>query len=407
MVRRSYHHSGATLMIWRYFVAAALALTLSGVSRADAPAPEREYFILSNNGHFDPNSVTRSVSHYQWQGRNDDSPCLSSDSRFEIRTIEDRIVRFDAATGAMLQPARHDDAESTAPQVIREDVDDVFFAMNLFRENGIGVEEGQIERVVRDPDRTLVWTQPLFAELPVFFHRIGYAFDRNRRVVRDPETGDPLLRGDTPIRPEAFPIDHRPDIEPAAAIETWLTAARRDSFLGAEYASRTEPSATLGFFDLAIGTGRESVYRLAWRVAPAGARYPVAMVGAKKGDLLFFDSGVRTSNDALFGPPAVAAPPGFSGIWLSEACGTRRGTRALILEADGTFTLTDSGRASYRGRWTSPRPGRVSLRFDSGDTGRTPSLPRELGFDTGSGTLHEATPGAGRLCAYERKGDTP
>ena len=50
----------------------------------------------------DHESVKRSVSHYSWLASNGDLPRLTEDGRFQLRTIEDRLVTFDLSTGEIL-----------------------------------------------------------------------------------------------------------------------------------------------------------------------------------------------------------------------------------------------------------------------------------------------------------------
>jgi hypothetical protein len=104
----------------------------------------------------DEDTLEHSVSHYRWLARDARYPRILADGRFELRTIEDRVVAFDVTTGAMLAAKPATAAASQSIQVIREDVDDPFFAMNLFRENGIDMDEARIASVIRSGHGTVV-----------------------------------------------------------------------------------------------------------------------------------------------------------------------------------------------------------------------------------------------------------
>jgi uncharacterized protein YecT (DUF1311 family) len=241
-------------------------------------------------------AVERSVSHYNWEKRDSTFPRLLANGRFQLRTVENRTITFDVATGEILSDPASPDEPAPMPQVTREDADDQYHAVLLFRENGINIHEDSIRRVVRQPDKTIAWVGSKFAGLPVFHHELRYSFGADRKVDVPSGPGRERSRGE-PLPPaSSFPIDHRPDIEPDVATQTWLNRVRSEEFFGPDYQPSNDPEVTLGFHDLHIGGGGEPEYRLAWRVRPRGGRYPIAMVGAKKGDILFFDSGIRTGS---------------------------------------------------------------------------------------------------------------
>ena len=47
----------------------------------------------------DESAVQRSVSHYNWQASDSDLPRLTEDGRFQLRTIDGRLVTFDITNG--------------------------------------------------------------------------------------------------------------------------------------------------------------------------------------------------------------------------------------------------------------------------------------------------------------------
>jgi hypothetical protein len=59
----------------------------------------------------DENSVQRSVSHYTWQAQNNESPGMIEDGRFQLQTVEGKLLTFDLATGEI------SDSEADAPDL--------------------------------------------------------------------------------------------------------------------------------------------------------------------------------------------------------------------------------------------------------------------------------------------------
>lgn len=293
-------------------------------------------------------------------------------------------------------------ADTTTPQVTREDADDLYFAGNLLAENGLGDKAELIDRVVRGRHETVVWLNNEYAGLPVFFSSVGYRFGANRRLERDPKTGEPLRLGDSMPTAGAFPIDHRADIKSQVAIDAWIAAARDVDFPGRNYEPPSEAEATLGFYDVSHGANPPN-YRLVWRVKPRGRKYPLAMVSAKKGDVLFFDSGVRTAAPH----PNHSEPESvdLAGTWISAPCGGRRNTRKLVLDPDGSFKILDYNSVTYSGHWSKSRPSWVSLDSESPGRNRQAPLPLALDYMPASGRLNEATPGNAKICFYVRESD--
>jgi hypothetical protein len=137
------------------------------------------------------------------------------------------------------------------------------------------------------------------------------------------------------------------------------------------------------------------------------------MVDAKKGGVLRFDAGVRTTA----APPARPEPTVESliGTWTAAACGARKYNRQLTLQADGRFAAIDyvspcrrgatcvwSGIVRRSGSWHARNLAVIELSVDTGESRLAEPMPQAMGFDPLSGRLHEATPGAGPLCEYHR-----
>lgn len=57
----------------------------------------------------DPQSVVRSVSHYQWQGRQAGYPRLTDGGRFMLTTVEGDLLTFDVRTGEIIDRRPMDD----------------------------------------------------------------------------------------------------------------------------------------------------------------------------------------------------------------------------------------------------------------------------------------------------------
>lgn len=310
-------------------------------------------------------------------------------------------------------PALGQGSTSTNVQVTRRQADSGFQTMLLFRENGIDFDKGTRSRMVRDEHGTVVWVQNRFMGLPIFDHDIGYSFDSSGKVDREPDTGKPRLLGGPMPPASAFPVDLRPDIARDGAIATWLAKIRTERQFGADYEPRLGTDAVLGFYDLNLGTGKDPEFRLAWRVRPDGDFNPMAMVDAKKGGVLHFDAGARTT--AAPSPQPEPTVESLIGTWTAAACGARKYTRQLTLQADGRFAAIDyvapcprgqickwSGIVRRSGTWQARNLAVIELSVDTGKSRLAEPIPGAMGFDPLSGRLHEATPGAGPLCKYDR-----
>ena len=178
----------------------------------------------------DSDSVQRTVSHYNWQKRNENYPRLTKDGLFELITVENAIFAFDIANGLMVTDSSHADT-NIRPQITIEDVDDRLYATNLFRENNLELHPATITRVVRGSE-SVIWINSTFAGLPVFFHDIGYRFDERGKVVVRRDGDQPAIIGTPLPGANAFPVDHHPDIDPDLAVDTWLKSVRNDRWYG-------------------------------------------------------------------------------------------------------------------------------------------------------------------------------
>ena len=233
----------------------------------------------------------------------------------------------------------------TETQVTRADADDHFYAEELFRRNGMELDRSDINRVVRGGGEAMVWVNSRFSGLPVFYHDRGYNFE-NGNVVKRARSDEIFVLGELLPPSSSFPIDHRPDIDPDDAAQTWLDRIRLVPQLRS-YTPAGEPDVTLGFHNLHLSSDREPEYRLAWRVRPRLGKYPEAMISAKKGDILFFDSGIRSGG--VVPNPGPRPPAGEAenleetilGSWKSTKCFDRTIQRRLTFKADKTFAALD------------------------------------------------------------------
>jgi len=301
--------------------------------------------------------------------------------------------------------------------VIREDVDDPYFASLLFAQNGIDIDQSTVKRVLRDQIETVVWLDALHEGLPVFFHEHGYSFDRQRRMAKIPGTDEPMILGE-PLPPaSAFPTDLEPSVDRNDAIAAWLESVEREPMLGINASNAGRQQVTLGFHNVNLGTSHPPDFRLVWRVqSPGGA--PVAMVDAKLGSVLFFDSGIRSGGPVVSTPPeeqpqAVEFNP--VGTWTSGRCSDRQYRRELQLSADNTFSAIDyvspcprgancvwSGIVNRSGTWELFREHDIKLTETSSVVRQGVPLATDLHYDALSGQLLEATPGSVLNCTYER-----
>jgi hypothetical protein len=139
----------------------------------------------------------------------------------------------------------------------------------------------------------------------------------------------------------------------------------------------------------------------------------------------FMVSGVCAQDTVVLpdNPPIIAKESAldaeavkFIGNWIKPPCGSRRYPRTLIVNADGTFSATDwarSGNAQdstdtqpatieHEGTWRLLNPGMIGLTSTTPSSRGVERMPAAIGFDSGTGTLHEATPGSSILCKYNR-----
>jgi len=242
----------------------------------------------------DSDLLERSISHYTWMKHGDDYPQLDDESQFKLVTVENVMITFDIPTGSIVDRVPLDRYAPVNAQVTREQADDVFFASNLLKENRIEIADVDvIERVNRGNSETVVWIDGSFDGLPVFDHLVGYTFDRGRRVVTRTDSDEPFVLG-RPVAPRsAFPIDHRPDVTRDTATATYYARLETESIAVSDFNRKLGPAAVLGLYNIRTGKREPPEYRLAWRVRSKAGGYPATIIGAKKGDILLFDSGIR------------------------------------------------------------------------------------------------------------------
>jgi len=312
------------------------------------------------------------------------------------------------------------EAQETGAMVIREDVDDPYFASVLFAGNGMTIDQSTVRRVLRDEFETVVWLDALYEGLPVFYSEQGYSFDRYRKMAMKPGTDEPLVLGE-PLPPaSAFPTDLEPTVTQAEAIAAWVESIAREPVPGITVSKPGRQVVTLGIFDINVGTTHPADFKLVWRVqGPNGA--PMAMVDAKSGDVLYYDSGIRTAlpvsepTEPAPGEDSQAATFDPVGTWVGGRCSDRDYRREIRFDADYSFSAIDwvapcprgkaciwSGIVNRSGTWELYREHDISLEPTSRETRQGKPLATNLHYDVHSGTLHEATPGSVLDCIYER-----
>ena len=306
--------------------------------------------------------------------------------------------------------------------------DDIGYGLSLLEANGIEASAEQIERVLRDDLETVVWVESRFEGLPVFYHNVGYVFEADGQQSLEPGGDRPLRLGSPLADRGSFPLDHRPDIDEQQAFDAYRERS------GQEAEERLV--AVLGFHNLNLGTARSPQYRLAWRVTPADGPPPEAMVSAKKGDVLYFDSGIRTAEPSGPGLEDIVLIPeweqeenpndepsaseAFAGRWYGPACDLRPYVRVLELGQDGTFTATDlispcpkdvrcvrSGIVTRMGTW---RVDRRMIELTPNSESSPPTgvpLPRLLDTEWTEGRLVELVVGGPMTCEYSRQRSQP
>ena len=301
---------------------------------------------------------------------------------------------------------------------------DLDYALRLFEANQLDVAAGSVERVLRDEIETVIWVSAQYADLPVFYHQTGYSFDSDGNLSLQPGTNDARLLGIPLPLPSAFPIDHRPDITEVQVFDTFRDRVGREPAFPKLLKPDTTLHATLGFYNLNQRTSRPAMIRLVWRVMPTGSEIPVAMIGAKKGDLLFFDSGIRT----ITPEPAPPSPAGadqsssddpaaeFIGRWFGIRCASRGYRRDIEMRVDRTFSATDlvspcpadveciwDGIVSRSGNWRLRGGGLIEL-LGSYHSNQAKPLPGGLRYNRTEDLLVEAVPGESNPCEYGRAG---
>ena len=145
---------------------------------------------------------------------------------------------------------------------------------------------------------------------------------------------------------------------------------------------------------------------------PVGGKAPEAMVSAKKGDVLYFDSGLRSNRSV---DPA-ASEPAFLGSWYSSSCLERAYTRGLVMYPNGTFTASDlvspcpkgaqciwSGIVTRAGTWQLDR-GMIELTMTAESRpGTGAPLADLLEWHPTEDKLVEMVVGGPMTCEYQRQ----
>ncbi|MBT8099922.1 MAG: hypothetical protein KJO82_09235 [Gammaproteobacteria bacterium] len=304
-------------------------------------------------------------------------------------------------------------------QVTREDVDDLFHASELFKENGMDLNVATVSRVLRDETETLVWLSAMFDGLPVFYHEHGYLFDSGRTLSRKPGSDEPMILGEPLPSADAFPLERKAITAVDDAIDAWLERVRAVPQFSDQLQPNDKPEVTLGFHNTNLGTDKVSRFKLVWRVRANGGRKPEAMVGAIDGNVLFFDSGIRTSRPIPPRPPTnpAAASRTFSPVdaWTSGGCSDRKYRREIRLSSDNTFSATDyvapcppdmtcvwSGIVHHSGTWEIRNERLIELDPASTQNSQGAALATALHVDLATDRLVEATPGSVMNCFYDR-----
>lgn len=163
---------------------------------------------------------------------------------------------------------------------------DVGHALALLRRAGLAADSASIQRVLRDSDETVVWVVPRVKGLPVFHRQVGYLFDQNGKREVDRTTGRPMMLGEALPDESAVP-NPEPRITADSAKAAYLGQAQQERGPG-----RAAPSTADAVLGYASGTSSDQL-RLVWRVSPPGQEFPMALIDARDGGVLFFDSGIR------------------------------------------------------------------------------------------------------------------
>jgi hypothetical protein len=148
---------------------------------------------------------------------------------------------------------------------------DIDYALSLLEANRVDLEPGLVKRVLRDEFETIIWASVQYSGLPVFYHDVGYVFDSDGKLSRQPGSDTALLLGRPLPPPSAFPVDHRPNISESQAFGAFRDRVSQVDQLGNLLKTDTALQATLGFYNLNLGTERPPEYRLVWKVVRGGS----------------------------------------------------------------------------------------------------------------------------------------
>ena len=140
----------------------------------------------------------------------------------------------------------------------------------------------------------MIWVVRLYHGLPVFLDELAFHFDSQRKLKRD-RHGQPILGGEAASITH-LDIDTTPKFAGEEAKKIFAERARvihMRGKSGRSAGSISGPDYREQLNDLDTDLG---IYRgdLAWRVCPHDKHYPYAYISAESGQVLFFDSGIRS-----------------------------------------------------------------------------------------------------------------
>ncbi len=198
-----------------------------------------------------------------------------------------------ASTIAVAQPSQQSAGRSPA---------DLAAAHRILETNGVAPGEYRIKRLVRyDAGGGMIWVDPTHRGLPLFHSERAFHFDSVGRLKLD-KRGKPLLGGEGHDL-SRLELDITPQVTAQQAGQTFARESRSVRVPG----PTGGPGHTVGGpacagdpeqHDTELGIYFPAWERqpvLAWQVRCRGRTLPVAYVSADKGNVLMFDSGVRSA----------------------------------------------------------------------------------------------------------------